>query len=181
MPHFRHHKRRHSWPYCGAGAYPHTTQNIPTITVTRPPDELEPQFLASIMSEELADDDAASAGIVRSENRSHHRLWYSSKRKPGDDKASVGTGSLRKMVQPPLDRARSLFTIPPAPSIGEAVLLPYWIYRISAHPIASSERAQSQEEERGRLAAVKNHRRCHSERPRSWKKPSKKLWTLEEE
>ncbi|KAL2820899.1 hypothetical protein BDW59DRAFT_112691 [Aspergillus cavernicola] len=182
MPHLMHHKRRHSWPYCGSSTHLHNHQTIPIITVTGPPDELETQFLTPVVSEDLLEDDAASAGIVRSQpTRSHHKLWHHSKEQAGHNQPIIGSGSFRKMLQPQLARARSLFVLPTAMSAGETVLLPYWIHRLSAHPITTNERGRSREHEQGRLAAIKNHRRCHSERPRSWRRPSDKLWTLQEE
>ncbi|KAL4961992.1 uncharacterized protein BDV14DRAFT_113610 [Aspergillus stella-maris] len=184
MPRF-HHKRRHSWPYCGSGMHLRERRNLPIITVTEPADEVgkefESQFLTPIDTEDLLEDDAASAGIIRSESTRPHRLWPQSKSKARQAEASDGTVSLRKMMQPPLDRARSLFVLPTTMSAGEAVMLPYWIYRLSAHPIAPKERGRPRADERSRLVIEKNHRRCHSERPRAWKQPSENLWTLQEE
>jgi hypothetical protein len=181
MPHLNH-KRRHSWPYCGSGMHIHERRNLPVITVTGPSDEVETEFLTPVISEDVLEDDAAAAGIVRTQSTSsHHRLWHHSRHESGRDEASIGTVSLRKMMQPPLDRARSLFILPTVMSAREAALLPYWVYRLSKHPISIKERGGSRDVERGRLMVEKNHRRCHSERPRSWKQPSENLWTLEEE
>jgi hypothetical protein len=179
MPRLIHHRRRHSWPYCGTGMSARDRRNVPIITVTEPDDEFETEFLTPIMSEDLFEDDAASAGIEPT--RAHHRLWHSSKESTGDGSARVDTVSLRKIVQPPLDRARSLFMLPTASSAKEIMLLPYWVHRLAAHPIPTHQRGRSRETERGRLAIDKNHRRCHSERSRSWKQPSENLWTLKEE
>ncbi|KAL4785434.1 hypothetical protein BJX76DRAFT_182296 [Aspergillus varians] len=180
MPHF-HHNRRHSWPYCGSSMRLRERRNLPIITVTGPPDEFEfeDQFMTPVDTEDLLEDDAASAGIIRSQSTHSHRLWHHSG--AGHSQTNVSTVSLRKMIQPPLDRARSLFVLPTTMSAGETVLLPYWIHRLSAHPIATKDSAKARDGERGRLMSQKNHRRCHSERPRSWKQPSEKLWTLEEE
>ncbi|KAL4920067.1 hypothetical protein BDW62DRAFT_177520 [Aspergillus aurantiobrunneus] len=183
MPHF-HHRRRHSWPYCGSSTRLRERRNLPIITVTGPPpDELQTEFPSPVNSAELIEDDAASAGIIRSQSTHSHRLWHHSKDGTQPNQASAGTVhvSLRKMMQPPLDRARSLFVLPTALSAGETVMLPYWIYRLSAHPIAPKERGVLRHGERGRLLIERNHRRCHSERPRAWKQPSEKLWTLQEE
>ncbi|KAL4901420.1 hypothetical protein BDW74DRAFT_83404 [Aspergillus multicolor] len=179
MPRF-HHKRRHSWPYCGSSTQL-KERNLPAITVTGPDDEFEGQFLTPIESDELFEDDAAYAGIVRSQSSRSHRLWHHSKDKKEAYQANAGTVSLRKMMQPPLDRARSFFVLPSTVSTKEMALLPYWVHRLSAHPIAAKERKAPQTETRGRLMVEKNHRRCHSERPRSWKQPSEDLWTLLEE
>lgn len=182
MPHF-HHKRRHSWPYCGSGMRLRERRNLPIITVTAPPDglEFESQFMTPVQSGELFEDDAASAGIIRSQPAHPHRLWHHhSKDGARHDQTSAATVSLRKMMQPPLDRARSLLVLPTMMP-GETVPLPYWIHRLSAHPTATNEKRKTRDGERGRLMIEKNHRRCHSERPRSWKQPSEKLWPLQEE
>ncbi|KAL4933286.1 uncharacterized protein BDV17DRAFT_106002 [Aspergillus undulatus] len=184
MPRFNH-KRRHSWPYCGSGMHLRERRNFPSITVTEPADELERelenQFLAPIESEDLFEDDATSAGIIRSESSRSHRLWHPSKEASRQTQRSAGTISLRKMMQPPLDRARSLFLLPTTMSVGETILLPYWIHRLSAQPITPKERGRPRGDERSRLSIERNHRRCHSERPRAWKQPSENLWTLQEE
>ncbi|KAL5333235.1 hypothetical protein BJX70DRAFT_73088 [Aspergillus crustosus] len=180
MPHFNH-QRRHSWPYCGSGTNFYK-RDVPVITVTGPPDEVETQFLAPVILEDLLEDDAAAAGIDRTQStNSHHRLWHHSKTEIQKDHTIAGTVSLRKMMQPSLDRALSLFILPTAMSAGEAALLPYWVHRLSKHPIMIKEKKGPRDVERGRLMVEKKHRRCHSERPRSWKQPSEKLWTLQEE
>ncbi|KAL6235349.1 hypothetical protein BDW75DRAFT_144082 [Aspergillus navahoensis] len=178
MPHF-HHKRRHSWPYCGS-TKELNERNPPIITITGPADEFEGQFLTPIEPEELFEDDAASAGIVRTQSTYSHRLWHHAKDRSEANRTSAGTVSLRKMMQPPLDRSRSLFILPSTMSAKETVLLPNWVQRLSAHPIATKERGRPRDD-RDRLLIEKNHRRCHSERPRSWKRPSEDLWTLLEE
>ncbi|OJJ01731.1 hypothetical protein ASPVEDRAFT_52622 [Aspergillus versicolor CBS 583.65] len=181
MPHF-HHKRRHSWPYCGSGMRLRERRNLPIITVTAPSDgfDSESQFMTPVQSGDLLEDDAASAGIIRSQPAHSHRLWHHPKDGAKQNQTTVAAVSLRKMMQPPLDRARSLFVLPTTMS-GETVLLPYWVHRLSAHPITTNEKGRPQDGERGRLMIEKNHRRCHSERPRSWKQPSEKLWPLAEE
>ncbi|KAL4749163.1 hypothetical protein BDW72DRAFT_195089 [Aspergillus terricola var. indicus] len=179
MPHF-HHKRRHSWPYCGA-TKDLNERNLPIITVTEPADEFEGQFLTPVESNEWFEDDAASAGIVRTQSMHSHRLWHHAKDRSDATRTATGTGSLRKMMQPPLDRARSLFVLPSTMSAKETVLLPDWVQKLSAHPITTKERGRPRDDTRDRLMIEKNHRRCHSERPRSWKRPSEDLWTLLEE
>ncbi|KAL4878011.1 hypothetical protein BJY04DRAFT_221583 [Aspergillus karnatakaensis] len=179
MPPYNH-TRRHSWPYCGSGMRLRDRRNLPVITVTGPPEDVETEFLTPVIPEDLLEDDAAAAGIVRSQTTGSHRHWYHSSHAASQDEKSIGTVSLRRIVQPPLDRARSLFMLPTVISAGEAALLPYWVHRLSKHPISIKEK-DPRNVERGRLIVDKNHRRCHSERPRSWKQPSEKLWTLKEE
>ena len=201
------HRRRHSWPACGPGM---TT--VPVITVSQPPDPPERQFLAPLVSAELLEsDDAASAGIVRSGDRSssngsvpryrrwphyhHHKAAASSQTASARTDASMGS-PLRRMLRPPLDKARSLFVLPTTTTAGEKVVLSYWVPRRappqpSFSPLPSSppspafsetvERGRPVDAAVGRLRAEGHHRRCHSEQPRSWREPSASLWTLSEE
>ncbi|KAL5051353.1 hypothetical protein BDW71DRAFT_202534 [Aspergillus fruticulosus] len=93
MPHF-HHKRRHSWPYCGS-TKDLSERNLPIITVTGPADEFEGQFLTPVEPNELFEDDAASAGIVRTQPTYSHRLWHHSKDRSEANRTSAGTVSLQ--------------------------------------------------------------------------------------
>ncbi|RHZ45351.1 uncharacterized protein CDV56_103935 [Aspergillus thermomutatus] len=191
MPHLRHHRRRHSWPF-GSPAAQLCERRIARNPRALDPStlaELEEQYLAPIVSEDLPEDDAASAGIVRTKTTRSHR-WFASKHAVRHDASaqkrttmSAGTGSLRRMIRPPLDKARSLFVLPTATSAGEQVVISYWV------PQAAGTQPADIFTDRGRTAAdafdysvaERNHRRCHSEQPRSWRAPSASLWTLLEE
>ncbi|KAL4897983.1 hypothetical protein BDV59DRAFT_169009 [Aspergillus ambiguus] len=182
MPHLTHHRRRHSWPYCGPGAQ---KEPLPIIKVSAPDDELERQFLTPLAPEDLFDDPdaAASAGIVRPSTRSsshHHHLWpHFRPAGPHEQYHVSGGGTLRRMIRPPLDKARSLFTVPTTTQAGENVLVSYWV---SQEP-GAMDLPNVATHHRGRAAHLRerNHRRCHSEQPRSWREPSASLWTLLEE
>ncbi|PKY01705.1 hypothetical protein P168DRAFT_292790 [Aspergillus campestris IBT 28561] len=200
------HRRRHSWPAC----VPERT-TVPVITVSQPQEPPERQFLAPLVSAELLEsDDAASAGIVRSGDHSgsssatryrlwphyhHHKVVAGSRTASARTDASMGS-PLRRMLRPPLDKARSLFVLPTTTTAGEKVVLSYWVpqsvpSRPSLSPLPSSplspalsetvERGRPVDAAVGRLRAEGNHRRCHSEQPRSWREPSASLWTLSEE
>ncbi|BCR96250.1 uncharacterized protein AKAW2_21190S [Aspergillus luchuensis] len=193
MPHLVHHRRRHSWPYCGPGTQLRERRNLPLV-IAEQQRQFEQQFLTPVGSEDLLEDDAASAGIVRSRTARPHRRWYapwdttspSASGQVTDHHAGSGSGSLRKMIRPPLDKARSLFVLPTTTTTGESVLVSYWMPQ--GAPILPPSGSIA---ERGRVADVKTgagylsveryHRRCHSEQPRSWKRPSATLWPLEEE
>ncbi|KAF7595376.1 hypothetical protein BBP40_006369 [Aspergillus hancockii] len=191
MPHFIHHKRRHSWPYCGPGP----RRNTPTLI--RVPEHQqqqqqqthrEDQFLTPLVSGDFLEDDAASAGIVRSKTeRSYHRIWPHSKstvtHHPG---YSHGGGSFRRMIRPPLDKARSLFVLPTAASsAGVGVVVSYWIPPQRRYPGDDGgdqlDRGRKVSGLPGHLDMERNHHRCHSEQPRAWRRPSASLWTLTEE
>ncbi|OOF99523.1 hypothetical protein ASPCADRAFT_203302 [Aspergillus carbonarius ITEM 5010] len=177
MPHLVHHRRRHSWPYCGPGTQLRERRNLPLVIP-------EQQFLTPVGSGDLLEDDAASAGIVRSKTARPHRRWFA----PWDSTTpgAANPGSLRKMIRPPLDKARSLFVLPTTTTAGESVLISYWVPQgvpvtpVPA-PMSGRGRASGSETGAGYLSVERYHRRCHSEQPRSWKRPSASLWPLEEE
>ncbi|KAG2413545.1 hypothetical protein HFD88_002734 [Aspergillus terreus] len=180
MPHL-HHRRRHSWPYSGPRKQP-----LPIIKVSAPDDELAPPFLTPLAPEDLFDDpDAASAGIVRSPNpHHHHHLWSHFRTAPTDKtphlSGSTGPpGTFRRMIRPPLDKARSLFTVPTTTATGESVWVAYWVQQGKGGLSRGTERTTGTGMGTGRVERY--HRRCHSEQPRSWREPSASLWTLLEE
>ncbi|RAH59959.1 hypothetical protein BO85DRAFT_254768 [Aspergillus piperis CBS 112811] len=193
MPHLVHHRRRHSWPYCGPGTQLRERRNLPLV-IAEQQRQFEQQFLTPVGSEDLLEDDAASAGIVRSRTARPHRRWYapwdttspSASGQVTDHHAGSGSGSLRKMIRPPLDKARSLFVLPTTTTTGESVLVSYWMPQGApilppSGSIAERGRVADVKTGAGYLSVERNHRRCHSEQPRSWKRPSATLWPLEEE
>ncbi|PYI34273.1 hypothetical protein BP00DRAFT_328960, partial [Aspergillus indologenus CBS 114.80] len=210
--HREHHQRRHSWPYCGGGIPPQPLGRNWVQQQKSYQQLFEQHFLVPVGSEDLLEDDAASAGIGPSLTRTRAMpavasntrprrwwsSWWSSSARAGstphiDHAASSGHGgSFRKMVRPPLDKAKSLFVMPTTANQypvggGEEVL--FTSYLVPSPP--SSQRAGGLgaagqvDSVPGGLAldllAERNHRRCHSEQPRSWKRPSASLWPLEEE
>ncbi|KAE8153747.1 hypothetical protein BDV25DRAFT_148719 [Aspergillus avenaceus] len=182
MPHLLNHRRRHSWPYCG----PAPRRNSPVMRIPDQQVQLEQQYLTPLAPGDFLGDDATSAGIVRSKTTRSHRIWPYSKpavatsaNVPHINASSSyghGTGSFRRMIRPPLDKARSLFVLPTTTTAGENVLVSYWVQGPPVQPVVP---------DRGRVSTLlsddRNHRRCHSEQPRSWRRPSASLWTLKEE
>ncbi|PLB55884.1 hypothetical protein P170DRAFT_52123 [Aspergillus steynii IBT 23096] len=188
MPYLVHHRRRHSWPYCG-GTTPRERSTLPVLTATEPSNARESPFLASYLA---AEDDAASAGIIRSKTTWSHRFWPHSSRPtavPEQQYSTTAAGSssgssLRRMIRPPLDKARSLFVLPTTTTAGDNVFVSYWVPHrpeLGAAAGGHPDRGRSLGDGLGRLAADRNHRRCHSEQPRAWRRPSAALWTLKEE
>ncbi|PYH95254.1 hypothetical protein BO71DRAFT_208475 [Aspergillus ellipticus CBS 707.79] len=193
MPHLvRHHRRRHSWPYCGPGTQLRDRRNLPLITIEQQ-QQFEQQFSTPVGSEDLLEDDAASAGIVRSKAGRSHWRWFAPKDSASGavgqmsiSGAGSGSGSLRRMIRPPLDKARSLFVLPTTTTTGQNVLVSYWVPQGAAvQPAAVPATGRGRTPDYGpagaHLLAERYHRRCHSEQPRSWKRPSASLWPLEEE
>ncbi|KAF9883630.1 hypothetical protein FE257_003137 [Aspergillus nanangensis] len=223
LPHHQH-RRRHSWPYCGPGKRP--LPIIKVTAPEEDENEKKTHFLTEEEGDDdeslfLYDpeDDASSAGIVRSpplhSHHNHHHpllLWPHTSPKPhppasttttDDDQyslsgASSRTTTLRRIIRPPLDKARSLFTVPTTNAAGQNVLVSYWVARQGARSLSTAgptgSVSASEDSERGRrrrlgdellqarrLERRRNHRRCHSEQPRAWREPSAGLWTLLEE
>ncbi|GFG18901.1 hypothetical protein IFM61606_07479 [Aspergillus udagawae] len=191
MPHLRHHRRRHSWPFGSPGVQLRERRIARNSSALDPSTlaELEEHYLAPIVSEDLPEDDAASAGIVRTKTTRSHR-WFASKHAARHHTSaqrsstmSGGTGSLRRMIRPPLDKARSLFVLPTTTSAGKQLVVSLWVPQASERQPANmfTDRRRTTTDDSGYLAAERNHRRCHSEQPRSWRAPSASLWTLLEE
>ncbi|EAL93688.1 uncharacterized protein AFUA_2G13930 [Aspergillus fumigatus Af293] len=171
MPHLHHHRRRHSWPFGSPAAQLRERKIARNSSALGPSTlaELEEHYLAPIVSEDLPEDDAASAGIVRTKTMRSHRC----------------TVSLRQMIRPPLDKARSLFVLPTTTSAGKQVVVSVWVPQAAetqpAYTFADRGRKTTTTDDSDYLTAERNHRRCHSEQPRSWRAPSASLWTLLEE
>ncbi|PWY71709.1 hypothetical protein BO70DRAFT_121355 [Aspergillus heteromorphus CBS 117.55] len=201
MPHLVHHRRRHSWPYCGPGTQLRERRHLAVIAL----EQQQQQFLTPVGSEDLLEDDAASAGIVRSKVGRSHRRWFAPKTggagavgqmqvpttTTGTGAGTGSSGPLRRMIRPPLDKARSLFVLPTTTTTGQNVLVSYWVPQDAAAPVPPvavpvvGGGGRAPEYGYGpaaaHLLAERFHRRCHSEQPRSWKRPSATLWPLEEE
>ncbi|KAE8354899.1 hypothetical protein BDV28DRAFT_146605 [Aspergillus coremiiformis] len=185
MPHLLYHKRRHSWPYSGPGP----RRNVPLMRVAEQQNQLKQQFLTPVVSGDYLDDDVASAGIVRpTTTRSHHRIWPSSKATVASGPHPItssgyshSSGSFRRMIRPPLDKARSLFVLPTTTTAGENVVISYWVPQQRPTQPVASDRGREVSSLPKHLSVDRNHRRCHSEQPRSWRRPSATLWTLTEE
>lgn len=209
-----HHKRRHTWPYCGP--VPHSGNqlvpgpvSVPIQAQALPPQP--PQFVVPLVPTDLSgqQDDATSAGIIRPKTPSRaHRLWSISTPKHPVSNSIAASTSLRQIVRPPLDKARSLFVLPTtsasvaatatttaAGTTGTApggnVVVSYFVPSPSPVPVPVPVSVSVQPQrpvlvgDRGRYCGVppitRRHRRCHSERPRSWREPSASLWPLVEE
>lgn len=201
-----HHKRRHTWPYCGP--VPRPGNQLVPVPGPRQAQALppQPQFVVPLVPTDLSgqQDDATSAGIIRPKTPSRaHRLWSTSTPKHPIANSTAASTSLRQIVRPPLDRARSLFVLPttstPATTTATAagttgsapggnVVVPYFVPSPSPVPVSVPVPVQVQRPvlvgDRGRnygVPPITRRHRCHSERPRSWREPSASLWPLVEE
>jgi hypothetical protein len=149
-----------------------------------------------LITEELEDDDAEMAGIVRSRTPRVHRLWSRPLLNDNreeihlsatavDARKHVHRSVLRRLIRrSPLDRTRSLFVMPTIRRAGDETIISGWMpARISAQPVAviGRNRTALSEVDTAKLLTERRHRRCHSEQPRSWREPSASLWPLQEE
>jgi hypothetical protein len=83
-----------------------------------------------------------------------------------------------------MTKSRSLVVVPSNVRAGESFVVTRWV------PTQSLEQAVVLGSDRGRLAgsvvdaarvaSERRHRRCHSEQPRAWRRPSAALWTVKE-
>lgn len=141
MPHF-HHKRRHTWPYCGSPAnstpryYTPIFQGPVSVPVAVPATPAAPQaphaplnyhqFAVPLGTTDLNDpDDAASAGLVRPRHSFAQRFWFTPKGPIPVTNATTNTdttsaSSSRQVARPPLDKARSLFVLPTTSTVRTA-------------------------------------------------------------
>lgn len=219
MPYLFHHKRRHSWPYCGPIARSGTASSAP-VKNTPPPPPLrtphihQPQYIVPLIPTDTvtADNytnDAASAGIIPSKSKTRNRLWPAVVKNP----KSRGTGipapvTVSTTTRPRLDKARSLFILPTVATTAVSPagwsLVPHWMQIAPVPtpvpvpnpalvpvpvpalvpvqlPVETGDRGRDRVSALNGYGLVRRHRRCHSERPRSWREPSASLWTLREE
>ncbi|OJJ47268.1 hypothetical protein ASPZODRAFT_1932953 [Penicilliopsis zonata CBS 506.65] len=208
MPLF--HSRRYSWPYCGDPRV--STDPGPPKQGVRNKEQLvsHSPFSNPVLAATLFDheDDAVSAGIDRSKtarshhHHHHHRLWPNTGKEEKSSQvvstiteASESPGAvLRRMIRPPLEKARSLFVLPSMGSEGgynnmnsdknndndNKVVISYWV---ESHTQAQAKQMAVLDLDDDMLLVPGGrwHRRCHSEQPRSWKEPSASLFTLVEE
>lgn len=141
MPHF-HHKRRHSWPYCGSPANStpryctpifQSPVSVPVAVPATPAASQAPhaplnyhQFAVPLGITDLNDqDDAASAGIVRPRHSFAQRFWFTPKGPIPVTNATTNTdtrsaSSPRQVARPHLDKARSLFVLPTTSTVRTA-------------------------------------------------------------
>ncbi|KAH8427341.1 uncharacterized protein LDX57_005054 [Aspergillus melleus] len=192
MPHLVHHRRRHSWPYCG-GTNSRERRTLPVLTAPfEPSNSFERPFPTPLVPGELPEDDAAWAGITRAKTSRSRRFWSSSRHTTVPEQRQYSTtaaasgsgGSLRRMIRPPLDKARSLFVLPTTTTAGDNVFVSFWVPQrpeLGAPAGRLPDRGRTLGDGLGHLSPDRNHRRCHSEQPRAWRRPSAALWTLKEE
>lgn len=216
----RRRRRRYSWPY--------STPNSSRIQERQNPisdrdiralkqyfgDDGNPQRVPIIETIEKFgfmdedEDDAVSAGIVRSKtmrHARHYRIWPSSCCDDSNDnmddddivssvtEAGEAPSAILRRIVPQVDRAR-LFSHSTSRTEhgrtdgdGDDVMVSY--YEMNSQRQNSRSARQAAAQNRDFLMdpnllpeeSQRRHRRCHSEQPRSWREPSAELWPLKEE
>lgn len=201
MSRARHHRRHHTWPHCGSEVCMREPLSV-GYRVFKPAKlppghsswEFQEATIVPLIAEEVTNDDAEMAGIVRAPRV--HRLWSLSLGK-GRDKGtpisastveareSVHRSVLRRLIRRPiLNKTRSLIVVPTTMNVRDQAVITGWMpSRPGARPVVASDRIRQDLSalDAARLVAERKHRRCHSEQPRSWRRPSAGLWTLQEE
>lgn len=197
MSHVRHHRRHHTWPHCGSESCNREPRSL-ELRVFNPanappghaPWSFQEATIVPLIAEEVPNDDAEMAGIVRAPRT--HRIWSlplgraREKNIPVSASAAEASRSvLRRLIRrPPLDKTRSLLVMPTTMTTrNQAMISGRMPPRLAARPVVVSDRTRPDFSaiDTACFAAERRHRRCHSEQPRSWRRPSAGLWTLQEE
>lgn len=158
---------------------------------------LQPGTVVPLIAEELSNDDAEMAGIVRSSSQAPQKHWFWSrppiKEKRDDTPVSASTVENRKPVhrsilrrlihRTPLNKTQSLVVTPTTMTAGDQVMVSGWRPQVLAQPVMITDQSHVAVPVVNTAQYIMKRRHCrrHSEQPRSWRKPSADLWTLKEE
>lgn len=204
MPSFRHHERRHSWPSFRSELgilEPRILEmqllQPALVPSSSPTGSFQPAMAVPLIAEELHDDDAEMAGIIRSSSYVSHkgRLWSRLPIRGRRDNIPVSASTLgnrnhvhrtvlrRWIRRPPLSNARSLFVMPTNTATENPLVISRRTPQFLAQPVMVADRIDTALPlvDTQQCIRKRRHWRSHSEQPRSWKRPSADLWTLDEE
>jgi hypothetical protein len=202
MPHIRHHRRHHTWPQCGSELFMREPRGL-EIHVSKLgggplayiPLSFQQAMAAPLSTEEMLCGDMGMPELSRQPKRMP-RLWFRSSTKGRNDQITLSGSSgqtklayrsvLRRLTRrPPLNKTRSLVVVPSNMRTGDTYtisglvaprdLAKQAVFSDSDRVSSSVARADA-----ARSMAERRHRRCHSEQPHAWRKPSATLWTLQE-
>ncbi|KAJ5083940.1 hypothetical protein NUU61_008519 [Penicillium alfredii] len=205
MPHLRHHRRHHTWPHCGSDLCmrqprsPDPRISKPCISPTTQPVfwTVPAAMIVPLEADQPPDSDAEMAGIIGLPGARARHFWSRSARQRQDDnhnplsplapepRKQAHRNVLRRLVRRPLlGKAQSLIAVPTTMTARDHVVVSNRVpLRASVAPVVVAERTRPawSAAEMDRLVSERRHRRCHSEQPRAWRRPSASLWTLREE
>lgn len=199
MSHARYHRRHHTWPHCGSELCMRQPRGL-EIHVFKPnngpasyiPWSFGQATVAPSMREELLCGDMGMPELTRQTKRTP-RLWLRLSNKerneqisfsgsPGPTKNAYRSVLRRLTRRPPLSKSQSLFVVPSNIRPGDPSMVSGWIAPQNCPQQASSDRGRLTVPggDATRFRSERRHRRCHSEQPRAWRRPSATLWTLQE-
>ncbi|CAG8234703.1 unnamed protein product [Penicillium nalgiovense] len=202
MPSIRHHRRHHTWPQCGSELFMREPRGLeihvsklgggPTAYI---PLSFQQAVAAPLSTEGLLCDDMGMPELSRQPKRMP-RLWFRSSTKGRNDQSSLPGSSgqtkqayrsvLRRLTRrPPLNKTRSLVVVPSNmrsddPYIVSGLVAPQNLAKQAGFSDTGRVRSSVAKADAARFVGERRHRRCHSEQPRAWRKPSATLWTLQE-
>lgn len=152
--------------------------------------------LAPLSTEEFLCDDMGMPELSRQPKRMP-RLWFRSSIKGRSDQSSLsGSSGQTKQVyrsvvrrltrRPSWSKTRSLLVVPSNMRSSDSFIMSSLItpHDVSEQTgFSGSDRGRSSvaKADAARCTAERQNRRCHSEQPRAWRKPSATLWTLQEQ
>lgn len=179
MPHTRYHRRHHTWPHCGSELCMREPRGL-ELHVSKPDDGPAIYIPGSVQVPlpELLCDDMGMPELSRQPRRMG-RLWFRAKER--DERITLsGSRSYRSVLRrltrrPPLNKSRSLVV---SSNVGGDVSMRRWGDGALARGDGSG--LEGLVGLGGATRVERRHRRCHSEQPRAWRKPSATLWTLQE-
>ena len=200
----RHHRRHHTWPHCGSELCMREPRGL-GVHVSKPddgpatyiPSSILPPTGYPITTDELLCDDMGMPELSRQPRRVP-RFWFRSTTKSRDGEFSVSGSSeptwrhtprrvFRRLTRrPPLSKSRSLFAVPSSamtfqPSVLSAYLPPQGTSKQMVIVDFDRRRSSNSGADAARFMAERRHRRCHSEQPRAWRRPSATIWPLREQ
>lgn len=151
---------------------------------------------APLSTEEFLCDDMGMPELSRQPKRMS-RLWFRSSIKGRSDQSSLSGSSgqtkqvyrsvLRRLTRrPSLSKTRSLFIVPSNMRSSDSLIIsglttPHGIAEQTGFTDSDRGRYSVARADAGKCMTERRNRRCHSEQPRAWRKPSDTLWTLQEQ
>lgn len=203
MPRIRHHRRHHTWPHCGSELCMREPGSL-GMHVSKlgdgPAAYIQPFFQEStetpLSTEEFLCDDMGMPELSRQSKRMPRHWFRSSIKGRSDQSARLGSSGqtkqayrsvLRRLTRRPLlSKPRSLLAVPSNMRSSDSFIVSGLI---TSHGVVEQTVFSDSEGGRSSVAradvskfmAGRRHRRCHSEQPRAWRKPSATLWTLQEQ
>lgn len=150
-----------------------------------------------LTTDELLCDDMGMPELSRQPKRTT-RSWFRSGENKRNEEFSLSGSPVptwkhaprrvfrRLTRRPTLIKSRSLFVVPSKsmtiqPSVSSAYIPPQGLSRQILVVDFDRGRSPNSGADAARFMAERRHRRCHSEQPRAWRRPSATIWPLREQ